>query len=176
MKYSFFIILSAIWALIWAKIAILLDQELLKNIILISLSMMFICWVMPKRKISKIKINENIKYLFSGILFFTAWIYSAIVWAGAWILFSMLFMISTWLWLKQITWYRLITAWINIIWASIIFFLNDKIDWNIVIIWFFAALIGWYLWAHLLHKINEKILKILFSMAVLWTIILILLK
>ena len=175
-KYLLYIVFAIIWALYWVRLATYLDQNIIKNIILFSISILFLFWIIPYKAMFTIKIPKLIHWLLFILLFILSWAYIAIIWAWWWIVFSMLYASCTWLSLKKIAWYRMITVWLIIACSSVLYFLNGKLNFEIVSIWIIASTIGWYIWAHLIHKINEKTLKIIFSIAVVWTIFLVAIK
>lgn len=170
------IVVSVVWSIFWVKFALIINPMLLKKLMLISLFVMFNVWLFSGKINAKISIPNLIKKIISYIFFFFAWIYTAMIWAWWWIVFSIFYLIFTWLSLKQISSYRLITVWIICTLSWVLYFFNWKIDFNIVIAEIIAGTIWWYLGIHLMHKINEKILKILFSILVILVMIVLFFK
>ncbi len=175
-RYWYFIIISLLWAIVWTKLALLFDREVIKLIILISISILYVYWLFPYKEQIKFSINKVLRNIIFALCFFMAWVYIPMVWAWWWIIFSTIFITLTWFSLKRVVLYRMITVWSIIILSSYIYYLNNNIDWNVALLWLGASVIWWYLWALLLHKSDEKILRFIFSIAVIWTIILILYK
>lgn len=167
-KHLLYMGMSCLGGALGVVLALDIPPETLKTLISVVLLDMLLLWSLPPRKNPlRIPFPE----FFALLAFFCVGIYVGMVGSGGGLLFSFIFLFLTQKSLKNILSYRLLNALaINIVIVAL-YLWNGKVDFTIAGIGFLASLVGGYLGVHYFIKIPEKILKNLFILLALVSII-----
>lgn len=151
-----------LWWIIWTYLLLEVNAIVIKNLIVIFISLLLIYQFIPKQKINK-KISEKsikiIKYFFLWWFLVLLWLYNNFIWIWEWAfsriaLISILWMSFIWtMWIKT-------TALLPIRIYSLIITLSSWLIFlpYLLTLWI-ATFLWWMYWVRFAKKIPEKYLK-----------------